>query len=97
MKTELHDGLLGPDDANEIERLRAALAALAAQAVPQRPALDLAELIRGMSVSVDVSTNDVDIGNRYFGTVVEVMECAHGITGVKPCATANQAKEKARV
>ena len=58
-------------------------AALAAQAVPQRPALDLAELIKGMSVSVDVSTNDADIGNRYFGTVGEVMECAgdkHGLT-----------------
>lgn len=62
------------------ERMRAALAA---QAVPQQPALDLAELITGMSVSVDVSTSDADIGNRYFGTVVEVMECAvdkHGLT-----------------
>lgn len=30
--------------------------------------------IEGMSVSVDVSTGDHDAGNRYFGTVTEVMD-----------------------
>jgi len=43
----------------------------------------LAALIEGMSVSVDVSTGDHDAGHRYFGTVTEVMEDAgekHGVT-----------------
>ncbi|MFO5038740.1 DUF551 domain-containing protein [Salmonella enterica subsp. enterica serovar Stanley] len=34
----------------------------------------LPELIEGMDVSIDVSTCDADIGNRYFGTVTEVSE-----------------------
>lgn len=32
----------------------------------------LAELIKGMAVSVDVSTGESDFGNRYFGVVDEV-------------------------
>ena len=39
--------------------------------------------IEGMSVSVDVSTGDHDAGNRYFGTVTEVMDAPddkHGVT-----------------
>lgn len=34
----------------------------------------LPELIEGMEVSIDVSTCDADLGNRYFGTVTEVSE-----------------------
>jgi hypothetical protein len=53
---------------------------------PTMPALttkQLAELITGMSVSVDVSTCDADAGNRYFGAVTEIMEAQgdkHGVT-----------------
>lgn len=43
---------------------------------------DLPTLIEGMSVSVDVSTCDEDAGNRYFGTVTEVMAHADGKHGV---------------
>ena len=41
------------------------------------------DFIEGMSVSVDVSTGEHDIGHRYFGTVTEVMdnpEDKHGVT-----------------
>lgn len=38
----------------------------------------LADLIVGMSVSVDVSTGDHDSGNRYFGEVTEVQEDGQG-------------------
>ncbi|HHL2076669.1 TPA: DUF551 domain-containing protein [Escherichia coli] len=34
----------------------------------------LPELIEGMEVSIDVSTCDADLGNRYFGTVTEALE-----------------------
>lgn len=50
----------------------------------QAPAVEyLRTQITGMSVSVDVSTDDATAGHRYFGTVTEVMECQgdkHGIT-----------------
>lgn len=35
---------------------------------------NLPELIEGMEVSIDVSTCDADLGNRYFGTVTEALE-----------------------
>ena len=35
---------------------------------------ELRNMIKGMSVSVDVSTGDHDAGRRYFGTVTEVMD-----------------------
>ncbi|NDJ59407.1 hypothetical protein GWD52_20970 [Enterobacteriaceae bacterium 4M9] len=35
---------------------------------------DIAKLVEGMSVSVDVSTWDADAGHRYFGTVSAVQE-----------------------
>lgn len=41
------------------------------------------DFIEGMSVSVDVSTGEHDAGNRYFGTVTEVMNDLtdkHGVT-----------------
>ena len=34
----------------------------------------LPELIEGMEVSIDVSTCDADLGNRYFGTVTDSLE-----------------------
>jgi len=38
--------------------------------------------IIGMSVSVDVSTSDIDAGHRYFGTVTDVMEDRNSKHGV---------------
>lgn len=35
---------------------------------------NLPELIEGMEVSIDVSTCDADLGNRYFGTITEALE-----------------------
>ncbi|VUZ28989.1 Uncharacterised protein [uncultured Comamonas sp.] len=49
----------------------------------QAQAMDIAELVTGMSVSVDVSTGDDDAGNRYFGTVTAIQEDLndkHGLT-----------------
>lgn len=49
----------------------------------QAQAMDIAELVTGMSVSVDVSTGDDDAGNRYFGTVTVIQEDLndkHGLT-----------------
>ncbi|HFO4657342.1 TPA: DUF551 domain-containing protein [Escherichia coli] len=51
---------------------RIALASLEAEPVSQT--YNLPELIEGMEVSIDVSTCDADLGNRYFGTVTEVSE-----------------------
>lgn len=57
---------------------------IAWQAARRAPVVgDIADFITGMSVSVDVSTGDHDSGNRFFGTVTEVMEESgdkHGIT-----------------
>lgn len=54
-----------------------------AQAVAEPEMTDaLRGYIRGMSVSVDVSTGDHDAGNRYFGTVTEVMDCFEDKNGV---------------
>ena len=68
----------GPDSnvvlpAEEAEELaRIALASLEAEPVSQT--YNLPELIEGMEVSIDVSTCDADLGNRYFGTVTEALE-----------------------
>lgn len=45
-------------------------------------AKDIAELVTGMSVSVDVSTGDDDAGNRYFGTVTLAQEDNDGKHGL---------------
>lgn len=61
-------------------KLRALLAT--ATGLPAQ-AEDIADLVTGMSVSVDVSTGDDDAGNRYFGTVTlaqEDNEGKHGLT-----------------
>ncbi|EFI5642140.1 DUF551 domain-containing protein, partial [Escherichia coli] len=49
-----------------------ALTSLEAEPVSQT--YNLPELIEGMEVSIDVSTCDADLGNRYFGTVTEALE-----------------------
>lgn len=49
-------------------------AAMLQGAEPVSQTYNLPELIEGMEVSIDVSTCDADIGNRYFGTVTEVSE-----------------------
>ncbi|EFU3794931.1 DUF551 domain-containing protein [Escherichia coli] len=41
---------------------------------PVNQTYNLPELIEGMEVSIDVSTCDADLGNRYFGTVTEALE-----------------------
>lgn len=41
---------------------------------PVSQTYSLPELIEGMEVSIDVSTCDADLGNRYFGTVTEALE-----------------------
>ncbi len=43
-------------------------------AKPVSQTYNLPELIEGMEVSIDVSTCDADLGNRYFGTVTEALE-----------------------
>lgn len=43
-------------------------------AEPVNQTYNLPELIEGMEVSIDVSTCDADLGNRYFGTVTEALE-----------------------
>ncbi|EEU9590514.1 DUF551 domain-containing protein [Escherichia coli] len=56
----------------ELETAKKRIAELEAEPVSQ--AYNLAELIEGMEVSIDVSTCDADLGNRYFGTVTEALE-----------------------
>ncbi|HHU8575220.1 TPA: DUF551 domain-containing protein [Escherichia coli] len=61
-----------PYSENLRELARIALASLEAEPVSQT--YNLPELIEGMEVSIDVSTCDADLGNRYFGTVTEALE-----------------------
>lgn len=56
----------------ELEAAKKRIAELEAEPVSQ--AYNLPELIEGMEVSIDVSTCDADLGNRYFGTVTEASE-----------------------
>ncbi|EHP4399939.1 DUF551 domain-containing protein [Escherichia coli] len=62
--------VLPAEEAEELARI--ALASLEAEPVNQT--YNLPELIEGMEVSIDVSTCDADLGNRYFGTVTEALE-----------------------
>ena len=57
---------------NILTAFKIALASLEAEPVSQT--YNLPELIEGMEVSIDVSTCDADLGNRYFGTVTEALE-----------------------
>ncbi|WP_252369000.1 DUF551 domain-containing protein [Escherichia coli] len=61
------------DDMREkLEAAKKRIAELEAEPVSQT--YNLPELIEGMEVSIDVSTCDADLGNRYFGTVTEALE-----------------------
>ncbi len=62
--------VLPAEEAEELARI--ALASLEAEPISQT--YKLPELIEGMEVSIDVSTCDADLGNRYFGTVTEALE-----------------------
>ncbi|MHA6458116.1 DUF551 domain-containing protein [Escherichia coli] len=62
--------VLPAEEAEELARI--ALASQEAEPVSQT--YNLPELIEGMEVSIDVSTCDADLGNRYFGTVTEALE-----------------------
>lgn len=57
---------------DELETAKKRIAELEAEPVSQT--YNLPELIEGMEVSIDVSTCDADLGNRYFGTVTEASE-----------------------
>ncbi|EBY1787405.1 DUF551 domain-containing protein [Salmonella enterica subsp. enterica serovar Telhashomer] len=65
-------GIVPNDSTTTIQALRIALASLEAEPVSQT--YNLPELIEGMEVSIDVSTCDADLGNRYFGTVTKALE-----------------------
>ncbi|HBV0286270.1 TPA: DUF551 domain-containing protein [Escherichia coli] len=69
IKNPLENGLTRSE---QMEVARIALASLEAEPVSQT--YNLPELIEGMEVSIDVSTCDADLGNRYFGTVTEALE-----------------------
>ncbi|HFV2165800.1 TPA: DUF551 domain-containing protein [Escherichia coli] len=62
--------VLPAEEAEELARI--ALTSLEAE--PASQTYNLPELIEGMEVSIDVSTCDADLGNRYFGTVTEALE-----------------------
>lgn len=69
IKNPLDNGLTRGE---QMELARIALESLEAEPVSQT--YNLPELIEGMEVSIDVSTCDADLGNRYFGTVTEALE-----------------------
>ncbi|HGU5333478.1 TPA: DUF551 domain-containing protein [Escherichia coli O146] len=68
----------GRDDIDDIDggeiRELALIALASLEAKPVSQTYNLPELIEGMEVSIDVSTCDADLGNRYFGTVTEALE-----------------------
>ncbi|ECK9765020.1 DUF551 domain-containing protein [Salmonella enterica subsp. enterica] len=73
-------GIAQNDSSTTIQALRIALDgiersdAMLHGAEPVSQTYNLPELIEGMEVSIDVSTCDADLGNRYFGTVTEALE-----------------------
>lgn len=66
--------LLALDKAGIEVRSDACRAAMLQGSQPVSQTYNLPELIEGMEVSIDVSTCDADLGNRYFGTVTEALE-----------------------
>ncbi|HHA5162864.1 TPA: DUF551 domain-containing protein [Escherichia coli] len=58
----------------EVRGWNACRAAMLQGGQPVNQTYNLPELIEGMEVSIDVSTCDADLGNRYFGTVTEALE-----------------------
>ncbi|ENV2998965.1 hypothetical protein AB1G77_004307 [Escherichia coli] len=64
----------GASDAAVIHLKLAEITLASLEAEPVSQTYNLPELIEGMEVSIDVSTCDADLGNRYFGTVTEALE-----------------------
>ncbi|HDT3108705.1 TPA: DUF551 domain-containing protein [Escherichia coli] len=64
----------GASDAAVIHLKLAEITLASLEAEPVNQTYNLPELIEGMEVSIDVSTCDADLGNRYFGTVTEALE-----------------------
>lgn len=71
---EIKERIGSLDVRDNIERRAYEIALASLEAEPVSQAYNLAELIEGMEVSIDVSTCDADLGNRYFGTVTEALE-----------------------
>ncbi|EPD9412651.1 DUF551 domain-containing protein, partial [Escherichia coli] len=64
---EIKERIGSLDVRDNIERRAYEIALASLEAEPVSQAYNLAELIEGMEVSIDVSTCDADLGNRYFG------------------------------
>ncbi|HBP8124000.1 TPA: DUF551 domain-containing protein [Escherichia coli] len=71
---EIRERIGSLDVRDNIERRAYEIALASLEAEPVSQAYNLPELIEGMEVSIDVSTCDADLGNRYFGTVTEALE-----------------------
>jgi hypothetical protein len=88
MRLEVAHGLLdlatGPGDARAaLQAILEAIRDIDGVRHDDRLSDEVRSFIEGMSVSVDVSTGEHDAGNRYFGTVTEVMDDPvdkHGVT-----------------
>ncbi|QML63403.1 DUF551 domain-containing protein [Escherichia coli] len=74
MIKEIKERIGSLDVRDNIERRAYEIALASLEAEPVSQAYNLPELIEGMEVSIDVSTCDADLGNRYFGTVTEASE-----------------------
>lgn len=71
---EIKERISSLDVRDNIERRAYEIALASLEAEPVSQTYNLPELIEGMEVSIDVSTCDADLGNRYFGTVTEALE-----------------------
>ncbi len=71
---EIKERIGSLDVRDNIERRAYEIAQASLEAEPVSQTYNLPELIEGMEVSIDVSTCDADLGNRYFGTVTEALE-----------------------
>ncbi|HAJ7193829.1 TPA: DUF551 domain-containing protein [Escherichia coli] len=71
---EIRERIGSLDVRDNIERRAYEIALASLEAEPVSQTYNLPELIEGMEVSIDVSTCDADLGNRYFGTVTEALE-----------------------
>ncbi|EIQ9613119.1 DUF551 domain-containing protein [Escherichia coli] len=71
---EIKERIGSLDVRDNIERRAYEIALASLEAEPVNQTYNFPELIEGMEVSIDVSTCDADLGNRYFGTVTEALE-----------------------
>ncbi|EFI5827996.1 DUF551 domain-containing protein [Escherichia coli] len=71
---EIRERIGSLDVRDNIERRAYEIALASLEVEPVSQTYNLPELIEGMEVSIDVSTCDADLGNRYFGTVTEALE-----------------------